>query len=260
MIPASVFAAVFATMTSAGMSGSMSAPLVVLPLGDSITEGVPTADGYRGQLARLLAPAGIQLRYVGSLRSPAGAHEGWSGYTSAELLPRARAVLARQRPDVVLLHIGTNDLGLGVPVAEAAANVRALLLVIDERSRAGGPGARPIRVLLASIVPRNLSAWGGGGSPAAAPSRGVRDPVRVPSLTDGVDPLVTAYNDRLSALAEERRRAGQPVDLVDQNAALDAEADLADALHPSERGYEKMARVWAAALRRHYAPQRQRPP
>jgi acyl-CoA thioesterase I len=202
--------------------------LVVLPLGDSITEGVPTADGYRAPLAALMAKAGVQVNYVGSLRSPAGAHEGWSGFTTAELIPRARAALARQRPDVILLHIGTNDLGMGVSVEQAAANVRALLILIDERSRAGGKGgstARPIQVLLAKIVARDL-------------------------FGDGRDPLVDQYNDLLVDVADERRKAGQSVQVVDIHRRVDPRRDLADALHPSERGYANIAAGWAEALQR----------
>jgi lysophospholipase L1-like esterase len=205
--------------------------LVVLPLGDSITEGVPTADGYRAPLVALMAKAGVQVKYVGSLRSPAGAHEGWSGFTTAELIPRARAALARHRPDVILLHIGTNDLGMGVSVEEAAANVRALLILIDERSRtggargAGGSTARPIQVLLAKIVARDL-------------------------FGDGRDPLVDQYNDLLVDVADERRKAGQAVQVVDIHRRVDPRRDLADALHPSERGYANIAAGWAEALQR----------
>jgi acyl-CoA thioesterase-1 len=189
------------------------AGLVVLPLGDSITEGVPTVDGYRAPLAALLAAAGVEIRYVGSLRSPAGAHEGWSGFTTAELIPKARAALDRDRPDVVLLHIGTNDLGLGVSVEQAAADVRALLLLID----------RAIHVLLAKIVARDL-------------------------FGDGQDPLVDQYNGLLVQLAAERRKAGQHVEVVDIHRRVDPRRDLADALHPSEQGYANIAAGWAEAL------------
>jgi lysophospholipase L1-like esterase len=209
-------------------TAKLAVSLVVLPLGDSITDGVPTADGYRGTLAAQLSEAGVDVKYVGSLRSPAGRHEGWSGYTAAELLPKLRATLAQLhedqvRPDVVLLHIGTNDLGLGVGIDQAVADVRALLVAIDEHSRAGRPGDRPTRVLLAQIIRRNLF----GGS---------RD--------DEVD----RFNARLAALAAERRKAGQTVALVDMASALDPRTDLDDALHPNPQGYLKMARAWARAV------------
>ena len=210
--------------------------LVVLPLGDSITAGVPTEDGYRAILAEQLAAAGITARYVGSQRSRAGAHEGWTGYTADELIPPARAALARHRPDVVLLHIGTNDLGLGVPIDRAVENVGRLLSLIDERSRQGSPGAAPIRVFLAQIIGRDL--WG-----------------------NRRDEALLEYNARLAKLAAERRKAGQPIVLVDMHAAIDPRQDLVDALHPSARGYQKMATAWATAVRQAYASARpNRPP
>ena len=203
--------------------------LTVLPLGDSITEGVPTADGYRALLRQQLGEVGMAVNYVGSLRSPAGAHEGWSGYTAGELLPQARAALERSRPDVVLLHIGTNDLGLGVPFAEASGNVRRLLELIDEPRRRGEP---PIRTFLAKIIGRNL--------PHPFHQEGDRE--------------VAAFNDQLVAVAEERRRAGQPIEIVDLNAILDPRRHLEDALHPNPAGYARLAEGWAAAIRRAYAP------
>ena len=206
--------------------------LTILPLGDSITDGVPTADGYRAALAQELKDAGISVTYVGSLRSPAGAHEGWSGYTAAELLPPAKAALSRHRPDVVLLHIGTNDLGMGVPLDEIVSNVRRLLELIDERRRRG---EKPTHVFLARIIGRNLS-WdlGSGGE------------------SQNADDEVLRYNERLSALAQERRRAGQPIDVVDLHALVDPRRHLADALHPNEAGYTRIAAGFAAAIRRRY--------
>jgi lysophospholipase L1-like esterase len=97
------------------------------------------------------------------------------------------------------------------------------LTAIDERSRAARAGERPIRVLLAQIIRRNL--FGGGR-----------------------DEQVDAYNAQLAALAAERRKAGQPVTVVDMARALDPRTDLDDALHPNPAGYRKMAAAWAGAL------------
>jgi len=202
----------------------MALTLLVLPLGDSITDGVPTSDGYRGFLQTELAAAGIGVSWLGSRRSRAGAHVGWSGFTTDELLPRLRATLTRGRPDVVLLHIGTNDLGLGVPIARAAANVDRLLEAIESRSRAE-PTARPIKVLVAKIIGRNLPG-------------------------DGPDHELLAYNGLIARAFSARKAAGQAVELVDMHAAIDPTRDLHDALHPSEAGYRKIASAWAAAVRR----------
>ncbi|KAL8732989.1 MAG: hypothetical protein Q9166_002387 [cf. Caloplaca sp. 2 TL-2023] len=73
--------------------------LRILPLGASIVAGVGSSDGngFRAHLQDALADK--KMEYVGTLRSGSMAnnyHEGHSGFTI--------------RPNVVLLHIGTNDL------------------------------------------------------------------------------------------------------------------------------------------------------
>jgi lysophospholipase L1-like esterase len=93
------------------------APLLrVMPLGDSITYGLGSSDrgGYRADLARRFAAAGFRVDFVGSLRAgPLGMdddNEGHGGWRIAQLAARVDGWLAGYRPDVVLLHAGTNDL------------------------------------------------------------------------------------------------------------------------------------------------------
>ena len=92
------------------------APIVrIMPLGDSITFGVGSNDrgGYRSDLEERLTAAGVRFDFVGSRDAgPAGAdddNEGHSGWTIARMARRIDRWLATYRPDVVLLHIGTND-------------------------------------------------------------------------------------------------------------------------------------------------------
>src|SRR5687768_14174687 len=108
--------------------------LSILPLGDSITEGVPGVEGYRAFLRDELARRKIALRFIGTRRSPAGAHEGWSGITADDLLSRIDPALAGPKPDLVLLHIGTNDIGLGQEGAAVAPEIAALLQRIALRA------------------------------------------------------------------------------------------------------------------------------
>lgn len=105
-------------------------PLRIMPLGDSITagvgpEGTAARDGgYRGPLERMLLATGRRFVFVGGrtdyaadLRFPA--HEGWPGYV-VRSLPSAptgqliggitRRALVHDRPDLILLMAGTNDL------------------------------------------------------------------------------------------------------------------------------------------------------
>jgi lysophospholipase L1-like esterase len=105
-------------------------PVRIMPLGDSITYGVgsSTLDSYRGALLWRLAEAGVQVDYVGSMRSgnsPDPDNEGHKGWTIAQLAARVDDWLATYRPDVILLHIGTNDMVRGNQ--DAAADLDTLL-------------------------------------------------------------------------------------------------------------------------------------
>ncbi len=77
------------------------------PLGDSLTWGFPYAETseftYRAHLKRLRP----DLLHVGTLPS---AHDGHGGLRTDELAEQVPVWLARiDRPDIVLVHAGTND-------------------------------------------------------------------------------------------------------------------------------------------------------
>jgi acyl-CoA thioesterase-1 len=192
------------------------AETVILPLGDSITEGVPGDRGYRGFLHEELSQRSLRTRFIGTRESPAGAHEGWSGITADELLAHVDGALAGTAPDFVLLHIGTNDIGRGQPGEAVAKEVNALLVRLAHRA----PRAR---VLLAQIIPMSRA--------------GKR-----------YEEEVRKFNQSLSRLARERQASGQRVEVVNLHDAIDAATDFHDALHPSPAGYRKLARAWAAAI------------
>lgn len=142
-------------------------PNVVL-LGDSITD-----NHYRTTLWRSLREAGYVFDLVGSqnsypLRADVAdlsyksepfdtAHEGHTGWTAAELLTGSDwdpaggggldEWLELYRPDVVALHIGTNDLIIGkLTPAEIAEDIGKII----ERLRRSNPD---VTILLAQIIP-----------------------------------------------------------------------------------------------------------
>ncbi|KAL8774109.1 MAG: hypothetical protein Q9209_001217 [Squamulea sp. 1 TL-2023] len=89
--------------------------LRILPLGASIVAGVGSSDGngFRAHLQESLA--GMHMEYVGTLRSGSMAnnyHEGHSGFTISQTEDSALTAVPFQ-PNVILLHIGTNDLSAG---------------------------------------------------------------------------------------------------------------------------------------------------
>jgi beta-glucosidase len=171
----------------------------VLFLGDSITDGLQRAPAWQSAFA------------------PLGAADfGVAGATAAQVLSQVQSgQVAAVTPDMVVLLVGTNDLGRGRSPAETAAGVAAVVHAVE--------GQLPqAHIVLVGLLPR-------GWSPA--------DPLRA---------AVAEVNRLLAPLADGRRVA-----FLDTGAAFlrpdgtITPAVMADALHPTVLGYQ----IYAAALR-----------
>lgn len=93
------------------------APLTILALGDSLTEGlgVDNNDNYPAQLEARLKELGYKdVKVVNS---------GLSGETSTGLVNRLDWVL-QTKPDITILTVGANDAIRGIDVAKVEANIR----------------------------------------------------------------------------------------------------------------------------------------
>jgi lysophospholipase L1-like esterase len=158
----------------------------IMPLGDSITYGMGSSDraGYRAALARRLTVTGFRVDFVGSKEAgPAGAdddNEGHPGWTIAQLDARVDRWLARYRPNLVLLHAGTNDMYRPTGRADAPHRLGRLL----DRIRRDRPAAR---ILVAQIV----------GSRRPALQR------RVARYNAGVATMVAARRDPMIGLVDQ---------------------------------------------------------
>lgn len=88
-------------------------------LGDSYTIGTLVNDGERwpNQLVARLADTDVEL--AGNLAV--------NGYTSGDLIERVLPRLPGQRPDLVSVQIGVNDVVQGVPEERYGANVSLIL-------------------------------------------------------------------------------------------------------------------------------------
>jgi lysophospholipase L1-like esterase len=191
-------------------------PVRIMPLGDSITFGSPDPayGGYRRLLGALLAADGYMIDFVGSRRSGYVAHpnhEGHAGWTIQQLKNGidSNRWLETYRPDLILIHIGTNDIFQG-KAAAAPGNLAALIDDILMRL----PDAQ---VIVAQII-------------------GYRQPA-------GPDHF--AFN---AAIARTVAAKGPRVFTVDMQELLEP-SDYADGVHPNASGYDKMARAWEAAIR-----------
>jgi len=191
----------------------------IMPLGDSITDGVQTPGGYRIGLWQRFVAGGYREDFVGSLSNGPAAlgdhdHEGHSGWRIDQIDANIVSWLRNTTPHTVLLHIGTNDILQNVDVANAPNRLSGLI----DHITATAPTAE---VFVATIIPLANS---------------------------GQEQAVQRYNAAIPGIVQGKVAAGKHVHLVDMHSALTA-ADLVDGVHPTAAGYDKMATVWFTALR-----------
>ncbi|MDQ0936726.1 ricin-type beta-trefoil lectin domain protein [Streptomyces turgidiscabies] len=213
LVPLITLVAAALGTTAAGVtpaSAASNTPLRVMPLGDSITWGVgsSTGNGYRSALWDRLAADGHPLDFVGTGRAGSMSdadNEGHSGYRIDQIAALTDAALTRYRPNVVTLHIGTNDLNGSYQPTTAADRLRSLVSQIT----AAAPDAT---VLVASLVV---------------------------STSGSEEQYRGTYNQAIPRIVSDAQAAGKKVAYVDMSSLNTA--DLADALHPNDAGYRKMA-------------------
>lgn len=195
--------------------------LVVMPLGDSITYGVGSSDGsgYRGPLRNRLAKHAGTLDFVGSERSgrlPDPDNEGHPGWQIDDISTNIGTWLPAAKPNVVLLHIGTNDLAYdyGYGVDDAPGRLGELI----DRITSAAPD---MTVLVSTLVP--------AGDPRTRKR-------------------IDAFNAAVPTVVAERRRRGFHVGHVDMGRLT--KQDLIDRLHPNDDGFAKMSDVFYDGIAR----------
>ena len=126
------------------------------------------------------------------------------------------------RPDIVLLHLGTNDMlggsGIGSTLDELTGIMEAL--------RSANPN---VVVLLAQLIPTRF---------------------------DEANERIVELNQNLTTLASRLSTEASPVVLVDQFTGFDPSTMTADGLHPNVIGEERMAQVWLQAMQPFLAARR----
>jgi len=218
----------------------------IMPLGDSITVGSSSgADpddndhyvSYRAALWDMLVAAEYDVDFVGSQQSGGAIlvdpdHEGYAAWTADQIRDSIYNWLDDMRllntpVDIILLHIGTNDISGPQAPADIAAEVSQILDEIDDYE---SDFSEDIVVILALIINRE-------------------DHV-CPNASE-----TTTFNNQVYTMALDRINTfGDKIEIVDMEcgAGIDYQGqpngDMWDLYHPFETGYEKMADVWFSRL------------
>jgi lysophospholipase L1-like esterase len=199
------------------------------PLGDSITWGYPDAPvtgGYRLSLYQLLTNANISMDFVGTQVSTAPGllypnHEGHSGFRIDQIddpffLSWINTVAS---PDIILLLIGTNDIGQDDDPTNAVVRLDGLIShITSDRPNA--------KVIVANLLPR--------------------------SDTNDDTMINTLFNPFVPGVVAKHETNGEQVYFLDLHSAV-ALSDT-DGLHPTPSGYIKIGNQWFNAINNLYAP------
>ncbi len=262
---ASLVGTLVATQSYTGCAEAAMAtePIRIMPLGDSITLGGGPDHSYRGFLQQQLNAAGYSYDFVGSYGNivPPGGEATWAwaedvqrnyvgpldrdfeghggfqagqpeavvGYKDHMLAQMVPTDIPLFQPDIVLLHIGTNDYlggwtthgpwhGPGGDwdqrVELSAKNVIDLIDTIHQ--------LRPQTTILVSAI--------------AGPG--------LNTILDGL----TQVSNIVASAVDQRRAAGRNLQFLANTYDTITTADMADAVHPNDNGYTKMAATWYKAL------------
>jgi lysophospholipase L1-like esterase len=245
----------------------------ILPLGDSITYGTSTdlpggamPGGYRGTLDGLLESRGIMHRFVGSeTTNPSPSltadnqahHEGHPGYRVDQVATDLDGLAggntdnggywltgtsgrAAIRPDVVIIHLGTNDIthyyDPGVRVRfyteaarqQFAADLKARLKGLVDKIYALRPYTR---IVLSTIVPVEIGDF---------------------------EAVSYDYAIAVRSLVSQERKAGRRIVLAEMfnRFCLREKGQFVnypglvstDGVHPTPAGYQVMANVYSTAV------------
>jgi len=227
---------IFAADNTVRIDGRMNIrldPIRIMPLGDSITQGVeigtgdldlppiPLRVGYRQSLLEQLSAAAQVVDFTGQGGQRAGSGTGISdadngGYPGVDISFISNlmtGVLTEQLSDVLLLHIGTNQ------TPATAAGVEVILDEVDEWESTN----HPVTVFVATLIPK-------------------RDPTQ--------QQQVNSFNADLRARIAARQLVDDVILVEQADAVTVADIDPADVgVHPTAPGYLRMADTWFEAMR-----------
>lgn len=222
-------AAVLIALVAVGLVGAAppsvaATPVRVMALGDSIT-GSPGC--WRALLWQKLQQNGYtDVDMVGTLPTQGcsvaydGDNEGHGGLLVTDVAAQNLLVgwLAQTKPDVVMMHFGTNDVWSN----RSTDQILAAYSTLVTQMRASNPS---MKILVAKIIP-------------VAPTSCAECPART-----------VALNSAIPGWAATRTSSASPITVVDQWTGWVPATDTSDGVHPTDpAGITKMANAWYPAL------------
>ena len=205
-------------------SSAAAAPVRIMPLGDSITAGPGC---WRALLWDHLQRTGYtNTDFVGTQVGGGcavahdGDHEGHGGFSATGIADNNQLPpsLAAASPDVVVMHLGTNDMWGGhIPLRN---KLNAFTKLVGQM-RADNAD---MKIIVAQIIPMSASAC------ATCPAD------------------VVALNNALPGWAAGLTTARSPIVVADLWTGFNPATDTGDGVHPNDAGYRKMADSWYPVL------------
>ncbi|KAI4649774.1 uncharacterized protein J4E79_009619 [Alternaria viburni] len=195
----------------------------IMALGDSIT-GSPGC--WRAYLWQNLQESGIKnTDFVGSLAGQGcgfpydGENEGHGGFLAVNIANQNQLPgwLSSAKPDIVMMHLGTNDVWSNRSPQEITTAFSKLV----DQMRASKP---TMKILAAKIIPM---------SPSNCAECGQR---------------VVALNTAIQAWAATKTTADSPITVVDAWTGFDTKTMTGDGVHPNDAGNKKLAKAWFQPL------------
>lgn len=253
----SLFAALLASVLCL-TTQAMADPIRILPLGDSITQGGRTDREeytYRLPLQRMLSEAGYDYDFIGSMNKGLNGdakwpdvngkpfdmdHEGHYGWKTAAVRDKLAGWLAKYpaAPDIVLIHLGTNDQGAAKAATTQAADDPKKTVTDEklERELYGEAIVKPLSDMIGMLREKNPNVV-----------------VLVGHLNFNyvAGPRIRKY---VEEMAKELSTEQSPVITVHhykgwlENPGI-PNTDTFDWAHPNPQGQEKMAKAWFEAMK-----------
>src|SRR5690606_4762888 len=141
-------------------------------------------------------------------------HEGHRGYRADQIYSGLSNWLHSYTPDMVLLHIGTNDVFMGQSTASTVNEIKSII----DRLRADNA---KVTIFLAKII----------------------------GTTASVNSKIVELNNQIDGIAATKNTSASRVIVVDQYSGFNPQTDTYDGKHPNTAGENKMAAKWYAAIR-----------